>query len=137
MYFGTPLYWRETHKQPRLLIFDGRLIVLLLGVILYVRIWTILLALSAMIVLFLFDRKGVPADSILRYLRARLVGRRRSARGHAAERRAVDFGFETPAMVKRVAEAHEKLARARAEQGFTTPQRKKSGVLAKIGLGNA
>ena len=30
MYFGTPLYWRESHKQPKFLIFDSRLVLLLL-----------------------------------------------------------------------------------------------------------
>lgn len=103
MYFGTPLYWRETHKQPKFLIFDGRIVVIFLGVILYVRLWTILLAIAVMIVLFLFDRRGIPADSILRFLRSSLVGRRRSARGLGEERPAVDFGFETRAMVLRMA----------------------------------
>lgn len=103
MYFGTPLYWRETHKQPKFLIFDGRIVVIFLGVILHVRLWTILLAVAVMIVLFLFDRRGIPADSILRFLRSALVGRRRSARGLAEERPPVDFGFETQAMVARMA----------------------------------
>lgn len=101
MYFGAPLYWRETHKQPKLLIFDGRLIVLLLAVILHVRIWTIFLAVTAMLILFLFERKGVPADSIIRYLRSSLIGKKRTARGILSERCAVDFGYETPDMVKR------------------------------------
>ncbi|WP_411840069.1 IcmT/TraK family protein [Paracoccus sp. ME4] len=93
--YGSSLYWRETHRQPRFLIFDGRIVVLLLVAIMHFRVWTILLALIAALVLWFFDRKGISADSIFRYLRARLVGRKRSARGPSAERTAVDFGFET------------------------------------------
>lgn len=127
MYFGTPLYWRETHKQPRFLIFDGRIVVVLLTVILYVRIWTILLALSVMIVLFIFDRKGVPADSILRFMRSWVVGRRRSARGATAERLPVDFGFETRAMVSATMPAMAKPSPSAAKGSI--PRRSWTGLL--------
>lgn len=113
--FGVPLYWRETHKQPKLLIFDGRLVVVLMAVIMHIRLWTVLLALIVMIVLFLFDRKGIPADSILRFLRAGIVGRRRTARGRAAERMPADFGFETAPMVRREALNQEAILKNRTE----------------------
>lgn len=112
MYFGTPLYWRETHKQPRFFIFDGRLVFLILLVIMHLRFWTVFLAIATMIILFFFERKGVSADSILRFLRARIVGQRRTARGVAAERHPVDFGFETAAGVRGRAAVHERLALA-------------------------
>ncbi len=102
MYFGTSLYWRETHRQPRFLIFDSRLVVTLLVLIMHVRIWTILLAIFCFSVLWFFERKGVSPDSIFRYLRARLVGRRRTARGLHNERSCVDYGFETSAHKKAV-----------------------------------
>lgn len=117
--FGMPIYWRETHKQPKLLIFDGRLVVVLLAVIMHVRLWTVALALLFMIVLYLFDRKGIPADSILRFIRAGLVGRRRSARGRSAERMPADFGFETPQMVR-----HEALAQAAIMKNRTEASKK-------------
>ena len=98
--FGTPLYWRITHRQPRFILFDGRVVVLLLLTVMHIRLWTIGLSLIAMLVLWYFERKNISADSILRYLRARLVGPKRSARGFAAERSVVDFGWETPTMVE-------------------------------------
>lgn len=98
--FGTPLYWRITHRQPRFILFDGRVVVLLLLTVMHIRFWTIGLSLTAMFLLWYFERKNISADSILRYLRARLVGPKRSARGFSAERSMVDFGWETPAMVE-------------------------------------
>ena len=100
MYFGAPLYWRETHRQPRFLFLDGRLVITLFVMIMHIRPWTIALALITIIILWAFERKGISADSILRYLRASLVGRKRSARGFHAERPMVDFGFETEQMVQ-------------------------------------
>lgn len=136
MFFGTPLYWRETHRQPRLLIFDGRLIILFLGVVLHIRLWTVLLALTAIVILYLFERKGVPADSILRYLRARLVGSRRTARGAAAERRAVDFGFETKGMLARQ-QATFKAAGPNLPSRAMNAKAKKVSLLSRLGLRNA
>ncbi len=101
MYFGTPLYWRESHKQPRFLLFDSRLVAVLFLTIMHIRMWTIVLSIVMILVLWFFERKGVSPDSILRFLRARLVGRKRSARGLHYERSAVDFGFETEAHVQR------------------------------------
>ena len=94
MMFGTPLFLRETHKPGKFLIFEGRVVIVLLLMVMHIRPWTIALAFTVMGVLYFFDRKGVPADSILRYLRARLVGRRRTARGVHNERVPVDFHFE-------------------------------------------
>tara|TARA_R110000850_G_scaffold226759_1_gene351933 strand:- start:69 stop:449 length:381 start_codon:yes stop_codon:yes gene_type:complete len=102
MYFGTPVFWRETHKQPRFLIFDGRLVLVLFLTIMHLRLWTIALSLITIGVLWFFDRKGISADSIMRFIRARIVGRRRTARGLHNERPAVDFGFESEADVERV-----------------------------------
>lgn len=100
MIFGTPLFWRETHKPAKMLIFDGRVVVLCLLAIMHIRIWTFALAFGAMFVLWWFDRKGVPANAIVRYLRSMLVGRKRSARGLHEERTAVSFAHEPQAYLK-------------------------------------
>jgi len=112
MIFGTPLFWRETHKPGKFLIFEGRVVIVLLLMVMHIRPWTITLALCVMGVLWYFDRKGVSADSILRYLRARLVGRKRSARGVYAERISVDFHFEPSAFRQ-----SERLRAARSASG--------------------
>jgi hypothetical protein len=102
MIYGTPLFWRETHKPGKFLMFEGRVVIVLLIMVMHIRPWTIALAFTVMGVLYYFDRKGVSADSILRYLRARLVGRRRTARGVHNERVPVNFHFE-PARVRAMA----------------------------------
>jgi len=128
MAFGTPLYWRETHRQPRFLVFDGRLVILILLALMHIRPWTVVAVLTVMLILFYFERKGVSADSILRFLRSNLVGRYRSARGYDAERRPTDYGFETKAMLaaERIAiERHQAHRKAIAEKSL------KSGKTAK------
>jgi hypothetical protein len=97
--FGKSLWWRETHKPVRFLIFDGRIVAILLLTVMHPRWWTLFLAIVTIGVLTFFDRKGIGADSILRAIRSAIVGRKRSARGLADERSAVDFGYETQAMV--------------------------------------
>lgn len=98
--YGNSLWWRESAKQPKLMMFDGRVIILILFAALHLRTWTVALALGSMFVLFFFARKGISADSILRYLRTALNGRRRTARGLHEERSAVDYGFETVEMLE-------------------------------------
>lgn len=114
MLFGSPLYWRETHRQPRFLMLDGRIVVLLLLMVMHIRVWTIALTLVAIAVQWWFGRKGISPDSILRFLRASIVGRKRTARGFAAERSAVDYGFETQAHVERMRQviAHQEKRRS-------------------------
>lgn len=122
MIFGTPLFWRETHKPGKFLIFEGRVVIVLLLMVMHIRPWTIGLAFSVMGVLYYFDRKGVSADSILRYLRARLVGRRRTARGIHNERVPVGYHFEA--------------ARLRARP-VPAPQTggQRIGLMSRLGLG--
>ena len=123
MIFGTPLFWRETHKPGKFLIFEGRVVIVLLLMVMHIRPWTIALAFTVMGVLYYFDRKGVPADAILRYLRARLVGRRRTARGVHNERVPVDFHFEA-----------RELRRRRPPAAPAAKPAAKPGLLARMGL---
>lgn len=99
--YGSSLWWRESAKQPKLLMFDGRVIILVLFAALHLRYWTVGLTLLTMAILLFFSRKGISADSILRYLRTALNGKRRTARGLHEERSAIDYGFETVAMLDR------------------------------------
>lgn len=124
MIFGTPLFWRETHKPGKFLIFEGRVVIVLLLMVMHIRPWTITLALSVMGILWYFDQKGVSADSILRYLRARLVGRKRSAQGVHAQRVATDFHFEPDAFRK---QSKLTAARLSLQKGATEKAVKKTG----------
>lgn len=129
MIFGTPLFWRETHKPGKFLIFEGRVVIVLLLMVMHIRPWTIALAFTVMGVLYFFDRKGVPAASILRYLRARLVGRRRTARGLHNERVPVDFHFEAAQLRRRP------VAPAPAPKGPTPKAPSRTGPLSWVGIG--
>lgn len=91
---GSPLWWRETQRQPKMMFFDGRVVILMVLAIMHIRIWTIALVVVAIAILTLMERKGVGADDIIRYTRSMIVGWRRTARGPAAERSSVDYGFE-------------------------------------------
>lgn len=107
MMFGKPLYWRETHRQPKFLMVDWRVTVVTILFIMHIRFWTFGLLVVTIALLVWFGRKNVGPDDILRYTRARIAGRRRTARGFNAERMPVDFGFET--------ETHVEAARKRIE----------------------
>lgn len=123
MLFGSPLYWRETHRQPRFLMLDGRIVILLLLMVMHIRVWTIALTLIAIAIQWWFGRKGISPDSILRFIRANIVGKRRTARGFAAERSAVEYGFETETHVERMRQMIEHQKKRRAAQA----SRKKGG----------
>ncbi|MXX88321.1 MAG: hypothetical protein F4213_11800 [Boseongicola sp. SB0677_bin_26] len=99
--YGQPVFWRETMMPARFLFFDVRITVVLFPAFMHVRIWTFLVAVIAMAVFVWLERKGVSMDASLRYLRARIVGRRRSARGLHEERLAVDFGNESETWLQR------------------------------------
>jgi hypothetical protein len=128
MIYGTPLFWRETHKPGKFLIFEGRVVIVIFLMIMHIRPWTIILAFSVMGILYYFSRKGVPADAILRYLRARLVGRRRTARGIHNERIPVDFHFE-PARLRKL--------RSVPVNNPTALAPPRSGLLSRLGLKKA
>lgn len=125
MIFGTPLFWRETHKPGKFLMFEGRVVIVLLLMVMHIRPWTIALAFTVMGVLYYFDRKGVSADSILRYLRARIVGRRRTARGMHNERVPVGYHFEAARLRARVA------PKTPPPAGGSPP-----GLMSRLGLGS-
>lgn len=100
MIFGTPLFWRETMKPGKFLIFEGRVVFVLLPTIMHLRLWTLTLSVVTMFVFWYFDRKGVSANSIMRFLRSKLIGKKRSARGTFEERLPVDFFFEPQQMAR-------------------------------------
>ena len=94
MNHGERAFWRETHKPVRFAFLDGRIVPALLLAVMHLRIWTVLLALAAIAVLSLCERRGIRADAMPLHLRARILGRLRSARGIRAERRPANFHFE-------------------------------------------
>ena len=94
MSHGERAFWRETHKPVRFAFLDGRIVPALLLAVMHLRVWTVLLALAAMAILSLCERRGIRADAIPLHLRARILGRLRPARGIRAERCSANFHFE-------------------------------------------
>ncbi len=126
--YGTSVFWRETMKPAKFLIFDGRVVLVLLPTFIHLRIWTLSIAMITMMAFWYFDRKGISASSIVRFMRARFIGHKRTARGAFEERTAVDFSYECqPFMRLKMAEA------ARLEFEAAGPQ--KTGFMTKLGFG--
>lgn len=132
--YGSPIFWRETHKQVRLFVFDGRLSIIFLLMLMHIKWWTLILAVSVTGIMYFFETKGISADSILRALRASFSGRRRTARGVEAERLPVDFGYETEddvlamkALIDARNKAHERRQEAASKRkGFRLPGKTRS-----------
>lgn len=133
--YGKTIYWRDTFRNPRFFILDGRIAGVMLIFVMHITLWTFLLLVITAGVLWYFERKSVKPEDILRFLRSSLIGRRRTARGVNAERSAVDYGFETDADVAAVAariaqrdETHkQQVAKAAAKSaGSTAAKGKKS-----------
>jgi uncharacterized membrane protein len=123
--YGQNVYWRETMKNGKFLIFEGRVVFVLLPTFMHLRLWTLTIAILTMFMFWWFDRKGISANAIARYLKAKLIGKKRSARGVFEERTAVDFSFETKIYLQQ--------ARLEALQA-SAPEAKK-GFLAMFGFG--
>lgn len=96
--YGSPLFWRETHRSARFFMFEARVALLWLFTIVHFRLWTVALTIAVMIVFFVFERKGVKSEAILRFLRASALGRKRTAQGLHRERLPVEFAFEARAL---------------------------------------
>jgi intracellular multiplication protein IcmT len=93
--YRQPILWRDTIREPRLMIFDARLIFffLLLGV--HLALWTFLLLCAAILIFWLVERAGYRFPSALRAVRATFAGSHRPARHKGLYRLAIDYGFES------------------------------------------
>mgnify|MGYP007027636146 CR=1 FL=1 len=107
--------------------FDGRLVVLILLAAMHIAIWTFLLATIAILGARAFEAKGISIDDILRFLRARLVGKRRPARNPSEDRVAVDFGFETLERIEAFEKREGLIRNSRAEAHKKALAKKKKG----------
>lgn len=125
--YGQGVFWRETMRNGKFLIFEGRVVFVLLPTFIHLRFWTLITAIFTMFMFWWFERKGITANAILRYLKCRMIGKKRSARGPYEERTAVDFSFEVD-IYRRNLEIEE----ARRKMGGRKP-----GLLARLGLSSS
>ena len=89
---SVDLHWRNTQKSPRFFMLDARAVGALLLCMMYIRLWTIVLAVLSMSTFYIFERMGLSFASALRAMRSYLLGRNRPANHRRAIRRWVDYG---------------------------------------------
>ncbi|WP_320109284.1 IcmT/TraK family protein [Brucella sp. JSBI001] len=92
--FKRKVHWRDSMREPRLMIFDARLVFFFLLLAVHLAVWTAVLLLAAMLVFWLVERAGYRFPSALRTIRATFAGHRRPAFYQRRYREAVDYGFE-------------------------------------------
>lgn len=92
--FKKRIHWRDSMREPRLMIFDARLVFSFLLLAVHLAVWTALLLLSAIGVFWPVERAGYRLPSALRIVRATFAGVRRPAFYQRRYREAVDYGFE-------------------------------------------
>lgn len=92
--FKRKVHWRNSMREPRLMIFDARLVFFFLLLAVHLAVWTAVLLLAAMLVFWLVERAGYRFPSALRTIRATFAGHRRPAFYQRRYREAVDYGFE-------------------------------------------
>lgn len=103
--FKKRIHWRDTMREPRLVIFDARVVFFFLILAVHLRVWTAILLVSAMLVFWLVERAGYRFPSAMRAIRSTFAGTHRPAFYQRNYREAVDYGFEfrkmpAPAPVK-------------------------------------
>lgn len=99
--FGkTRLAWRQTFRQPKMGPLDYRTVFFIIPFLFYIRLWTLSVLAVVLLVFFVLQQRRIEPDNVLRWLRASIAGRERSAHGVGRLRPAVDYGFETQKMVE-------------------------------------
>lgn len=128
--FGrTRLSWRQTFRQPKMGPLDYRLVFFLIIFLFYIRLWTFMLLLCVLLVFFILQQRRIEPDNVLRWVRATIAGRERTAHGVGRLRPAVDYGFETENMVKEEERRQRKMREAQQSPKY------KGKRLPKIDLG--
>ena len=86
------LHWRNTQKTPRFFMLDARSVSAILACMVYLRVWTLVLAVMTMAMFYVFERMGLSFASAIRAVRCYILGRDRPANHRRSIRRYVDFG---------------------------------------------
>lgn len=92
--FKKRIHWRDTMREPRLVIFDARVVFFFLILAVHLRVWTAVLLVAAMLVFWLVERAGYRFPSAVRAVRSTFAGVQRPAFYQRNYREAVDYGFE-------------------------------------------
>lgn len=75
----TEAHWRDSARSIRFFIWDGKAAFPLFIFLVYMRLWTLILAVLTMIFFSILNRYGFSPVVFLRWLRSTIAGRRRTA----------------------------------------------------------
>lgn len=85
--------WRNTYLKPRFAGLDGRVSMLLVLTLIYVRLWTVEVTGSVALLLALIELwKGITPEVFLRFVRSTIAGSKRPGTLKDHKRRAIDYG---------------------------------------------
>lgn len=73
--------WRDTQRPVRFGPFDGRAAIGLIAFLLHMQLWTLIIALTVLMVLSFVERRGLSVPGALRWVRSGLAGKTRPAAG--------------------------------------------------------
>jgi len=86
------IHWRNTQKPARFFALDARAFVAILVFLVHARLWTFILALSVMLLFWVFERRGLTFEASLRAMRSWIIGRKRPANHRRSMRHWIDYG---------------------------------------------
>lgn len=72
-------HWRDSARSIRFFIWDGKAAFPMLIFILYMRLWTLIVAVATMMFFSILNRYGFTPMVFLRWLRSFIAGRRKMA----------------------------------------------------------
>ncbi len=86
------IHWRNSQKPVRFFMLDARAFLAILLFLVHVRIWTLVLAILAMLVFWFLERRGLTFGASLRAFRCWILSRDRPANHRHVIRRMTDYG---------------------------------------------
>lgn len=72
-------HWRDSARYPQLFIIDARAVFPVLLCLLHLRLWTIIVAITASAFFAILDRYGFTLAVFGRWIKAKLAGKRKAA----------------------------------------------------------
>jgi len=85
-------HWRNTWKPARFFVMDARSALPLLPTMLYIRLWTLALAMAVILLFWWLERVGLTFPAAIRTLRSRFAGKHRMPRRRQKNRYPIDYG---------------------------------------------
>ena len=72
-------HWRNSMKTVRFFMFDAKAGAFILLLLMHARVWTLILAITANVIFYILERKGLRFASAIRAVRVWFMGQRRPA----------------------------------------------------------